>query len=39
MTSLLCSLESAPLCRNFKRNFEKIEKILNFLNLLNIQEV
>ncbi len=39
MTSLFCSLESAPFCKNFKKIFEKIEKMLNFLNYFIIQEV
>ena len=36
MISLLWSLESANRRKNFKKNYEKIEKILNFFNLLNI---
>jgi hypothetical protein len=38
MISLLWSLESANRRKNFKKNYEKIEKILNFFNLLNILE-
>jgi hypothetical protein len=39
MTSLLWSLESATLKRNFKKNYEKIEKILSLVNFFKIYEV